>query len=463
MEFSLWRQWLRRFKDSIAGKPHANTIRRTCLAVEALEDRITPSTVVYKPFHVVLPSHRISEPQLAGYVDPSTGGYTPLGIQTAYGIDSLLNAGDNGAGQTIAVVDAYDDPFFSSTGTAGFAQSDLASFDSIFGLPDPPSFLKVGQLGYSNNFSTTSFPGPDFFDQWEGEESLDVEWAHSIAPQAKIILVECTDATSLMQGVKWAATPVAQGGGGATVVSMSFGTAGGYPGETAEDSYFDPTVYPGVTFLASTDDTGSGQDYIPNDGSESTGQAAYPADSSDVIAVGGTSLTLDPNSGAYLGESVWNDGFDPYNDDFDATGGGISFFEPTPAYQYGLTIQNGESTVSAGGMRATPDVSFLADPYTGVDIYDTYDGNGFYDGAAGSREPVGHRRYELIFAMLGRPGRHRRPNPHDHRRIDSHRRHPGSAGPLPHLQLVSLFPGFQRHHRCRVTQRQWHLDGRHRV
>ncbi len=387
MAFSQWRQWLGRFGQSVHGKPRVKGPRRILLNIEALEDRVTPTAPAFQPLYTVAPSHHVLAPQ-SGFVDSLTGGYTPLGIQTAYGITSLYAAGDQGAGQTIAVVDAYDNPFFVSTGAgnngiiSGYSQSDLAAFDNLEGIPDPPSFTKVGEVNYTTNFSTTNYPGLDPNNDWEGEEALDVEWAHAIAPQANIILVECTDESSLFQGVQWAETPAALGGGGASVISMSFGTAGGYVGENADDSNFNPTTNPGITFLASADDQGSGTPANgPNAPGSTTGQAAYPSDSPYVVSVGGTNLNLNSSPGAYINEGVWNDGLDPTNNYDHATGGGLSFIENQPAYQYGLTINNGLSTVSAGGKRAAPDVSFLADPNTGADAYDTYDNNGFWDGS----------------------------------------------------------------------------------
>ena len=306
-------------------------------------------------------------PKTAPWTDSNDGGYTPIAIQTAYGLTPLLSVGDNGAGQTIAVVDAYDDPAFVNSGSASFSTSDLAVFDQTYGLADP-TFEKVSQTGSPTNLpgtDTTGSPGND----WEGEEALDVEWAHAVAPAAKIILVECDSSSDadLNAGVEWAATPVALGGGGATVVSMSFGSAGGESNELAQDANFSPTTFPGVTFLASSDDQGSNG--TPN------AQAAYPADSPNVVAVGGTALNLNTTTnGSYISESVWNDGYDSSNGYYDATGGGISNYESQPTYQQGLVIHNGASTISAMGMRAAPDVAFLADPQTGVSVYDSYDG-----------------------------------------------------------------------------------------
>ena len=149
--------------------------------------------------------------------------FSPTQIRHAYGFDRVAFldsshsqiAGD-GHGQVIAIVDPYDDPNISS---------DLATFDSHFGLPDPPSFQKVDQTGGTN------YPSPDLSSA--GEISLDVEYAHAMAPGANILLVEANDqtGTNLYTAVQYAANH------GATAVSMSFGT-GEFSGETGLDSFF---------------------------------------------------------------------------------------------------------------------------------------------------------------------------------------------------------------------------------
>ncbi len=297
------RSWLTRgffeetntFLNDLKNRKRKASRQTRRLDLETLETRVVPdggglAVPTATPFYVVRPHNSNPVPQNAPWTDNNDGGYTPLAIQTAYGVSTLLSAGNNGAGQTIAVVDAYDDPSFVNSTDPNFSTSDLAVFDQTFSQSDP-TFLKVSETG-----SPTNLPTVDPNDQWEGEESLDVEWAHSIAPAAKIILVECNSAsfTDLFAGVTWAATPVTQGGGGATVVSMSFGSAGGFLNENSYDSTFSPLAFPGVTFLASTDDTGS------NGGPPA--QAAYPSDSPNVVAVGGTSLNLNTTTdGSYIG------------------------------------------------------------------------------------------------------------------------------------------------------------------
>ncbi len=316
-------------------------MRARPLILEWLEDRVTPSgAIVETPSYIRKPLPHTLQPHAGQLM--FNGAFAPAGILKAYGIDPLINNGNNGAGQTIALIDAFDDTAFSSSGTAGFATSDLHYFDTIFGLTDP-NFLKVSQTGSS------TYPVTDVTGGWESEEALDVEWAHAIAPAAKIILVECNSDTeaSLYAGADWAARPIANGGGGATVVSMSFGSSGS-ASELSNDAHFSPAIYPGVTFLASTGDTGS----VSN-------QGEYPADSPNVVAVGGTSLYVD-GSGNYDHETVWNDGPDS------ATGGGTSNFESQPIYQ--------KAAEPLKTKRTTPDVSFDADPSTGVAVYDSING-----------------------------------------------------------------------------------------
>jgi len=275
----------------------------------------------------------------AGTANPAASsgpvGYTPAQIRHAYGFDRVPL---NGAGQTIAIVDAYDDPAFVDSTVSNFSSSDLAHFDVAMGLPNPPSFTKYNEQG-----STTGLPGTDpagpGTNNWEVEEALDVEWAHAIAPDASIDLIECNSNsdTDLYTGVKTAA-----GLAGVSVVSMSWG-ASEYSGETSSDSVFTtPSGHAGVTFVASSGDSGT---------------MSYPAASPNVLAVGGTTLTIGAGN-SYVSETGWS-----------GSGGGVSSYEHTPPYQYRL---------SSGGLsitfawRTSPDVGYDADPNTGFAIYDSY-------------------------------------------------------------------------------------------
>ncbi|MGA2255638.1 MAG: S53 family peptidase, partial [Thermoguttaceae bacterium] len=271
--------------------------------------------------------------------------YTPAQIRTAYGINDLSL---DGTGQTIAIVDAYDDPQIYQA---------LDAFDGQFGLTTSGPTL-YQQYGPATSFLTvlnqsgqaTSLPGTDPVgqggDNWEVEESLDVEWAHAIAPGAKIILVEA-NSQSLSDLMTAAATAASQPG--VSTVSMRWGFAEGQGVSAAQEAAYDQTfAVPGVTFVASTGDYGAAD-------------PVYPAFSPNVLAVGGTSLTLNADN-SYNSETGWGY-YSSSVGSFIGSGGGLSQYEAEPAYQAG---------VQSTGSRTTPDVSFVADPATGVWIADTY-------------------------------------------------------------------------------------------
>jgi subtilase family serine protease len=247
--------------------------------------------------------------------------YTPAEIRQAYGFSSISA---NGAGQTIAIVDAYDDPN---------VWSDLQNFDRTYGLSDPV-FQKVNQNG-----SQTQLPSAN--SGWGLEIALDVEWAHAVAPAAKILLVEANSnyLTDLLAAVDYASSV-------SKVVSMSWG-ASEFSSETSFDSHFSAQLHPGVTFIASSGDSG--------------GRTIWPSVSPNVLSVGGTSLTIVSSAnGVYSvgSETSWS-----------GSGGGYSQFEKEPTWQY---------AVQSSGRRSTPDVSYDANPNTGFAVYDTYGYRGWY-------------------------------------------------------------------------------------
>lgn len=320
------------------------------LALESLETRLVPAIIGPTPFAAAIDI--LARPAVLGMVDVGSAagvsnparvtgqaspyGLTPQQIRTAYGFTGIAfgSISGNGAGQTIAIVDAYNDPYLVGTGTAGFATSDLARFDQAFGLPAPPSFIKLGEYGTGVLPGTDPAGAGNPAGNWETEEALDVEWAHALAPQANLVLVEANSSSSadLYQGVS-----TAKGLAGVTVVSMSWGSSE-YQSELTFDGVFTtPAGHTGVTFVAATGDSGS--------------PGEYPAYSPNVAAAGGTTLTLS-SGGGYGSESGWS-----------GSGGGTSAFEPQPAYQEG---------VQATGQRTTPDVSFNANPTTGVAVCDQY-------------------------------------------------------------------------------------------
>jgi hypothetical protein len=304
-------------------------------ALAAAKITTTPNAGIWAPFALTRRvdhsgSHLVTPTATAG-----PAGYTPARFRNAYAMNGISFNGitGDGRGQTIAIVDAYNSPTI---------QADLKKFDAQFGLVDPPSFKVVSQTG-----STTALPPVDPVgagkNNWELETALDVEWAHAIAPMANLLLVEANDSglDSMIAG----AVDYARKQPGVVAVSMSWG-AGEWSGELSFDNYFTtPAGHAPVTFLAATGDAAS--------------PASYPAYSPNVVAVGGTSLTSD-STGNYVSENGWSSG-----------GGGVSAYEPQPAYQH----QPGAVTVVSqdGSFRTTPDVSIAADPNKGgVSIYDSY-------------------------------------------------------------------------------------------
>ncbi|WP_433894425.1 carboxypeptidase regulatory-like domain-containing protein [Streptomyces sp. CA-111067] len=279
-------------------------------------------------------------------------GFGPGDLQSAYSLPA-----DGGAGQTVAIVDAYDDPS---------AEADLALYRQQFGLPECTAasgcFQKVDQRG------GTDYPDPD--PDWSGEISLDVDMVSAAAPNAHILLVEADSANfeDLGAAVDEAVAL------GAKYVSNSYGTAydstpgsGEDPSEaTSMDPYYN---HPGVAVVASSGDDGYG--------------VSYPAVSPYVTSVGGTALARDTGSDRGWSESVWNNSFG-------GPGSGCSVYEPKPAFQTDTTCDK----------RAITDVSAVADPLTGVAVYQTYGGNGWsvYGGTSASSPLIAG-----VYASAGTP------------------------------------------------------------
>jgi subtilase family serine protease len=255
------------------------------------------------------PLQRVIVPDASPDAGPS--GTFPGKMKVAYGFNSITKYG---AGQVIALVDAYDDPN---------AEADLGVFNTEFKLTACTTangcFKKI--LAAGTPADTTG---------WTNEIAIDIEWAHAIAPAAKIILVE---AKSNSNADLYAAVDLAVSNG-ATVVSMSWG-GGEASNESTSDSHFEVT---GVTFVASSGDGGHG--------------VSYPAASPFVVAVGGTTLTINSTTGAWESETAWND-----------SGGGVSAYEAEPSYQEG---------VQTTGKRGVPDVAYDGNPSTGVPAYSSY-------------------------------------------------------------------------------------------
>jgi hypothetical protein len=301
--------------------------------VEALEGRWMLSGAAAE-----MAAYPLDDTVPAGNATPV--GFTPAQIKSAYGIDSVLfgSVVGDGTGQTIAVINAYDNPYMVDSDAQNFDTSDLHMFDVQFGLPDPPTFTKVDQTGGTN------YPGTD--PSWANESSMDVEWIHAIAPEANILLVEAksanlddligsTGANEEMGAVEYARTVP-----GVSVISMSF-AASEAGAETDYDQYFTtPAGHTGITFVAGSGDSGA--------------PGGYPAFSPNVVAVGATTLTLNGNS--YGSETGYID-----------SGGGVSTVEAKPSFQ-------NDVTTPSDSFRTTPDVAFNGDENTGVAVYDAFNG-----------------------------------------------------------------------------------------
>jgi subtilase family serine protease len=261
-------------------------------------------------------AHPYTRPQPNASSSPT--GLSPATMKSVYGFSTSATAG---SGKTIAIVDAYDDPKI---------ESDLAVFSSQFGLPACTTanacFKKVNQTGGTTYPKTNS--------GWALEIALDVEWAHAIAPGAKILLVEATSNsfTNLLAAEDYATAH-------ATYVSNSWGGSE-FSGETgsAYDGHF---ARSGVSIFVSAGDAGT--------------PAEYPSASRTVISVGGTTLHF--SGGNFSSETGWSGG-----------GGGCSQYETAPTAQSSFS---GYGQVNCAGKRATPDLSLDADPASGASVYDT--------------------------------------------------------------------------------------------
>lgn len=268
-------------------------------------------------------------------------GYGPADLQSAY----ALPGGTAGAGQTVYVVDAYDDPS---------AESDLATYRSTYGLPPCTTangcFAKLNQSG-------AAAPLPVANSGWAAEESLDLDMVSAVCPACNIRLIEANDHGGGLYTAVHEAVLL-----GARFISMSWG-GGEFSGETSYDSYFNA---PGVLFAASTGDNGA------------AGGPSYPAMSPNVLAVGGTSLRRAANSRGWS-ETAWS-----------GAGSGCSAIEAKPAWQ--AFIDSGTCTRRAGA-----DVSAVADPGTGVAVVN---GGGWsvFGGTSASAPVV-----TAIYALAGTP------------------------------------------------------------
>lgn len=242
---------------------------------------------------------------------------TPTQMRHAYGMDAISFAANGGAvagtgaGQTIAVVVAFHNPFLADQ---------VSTFNAAYGLPDT-DLRQVNLAGARTN------------EGWAQEEAMDVQWAHVMAPEASILVVEAASdsAADLMTAVNYARQQP-----GVSVVSMSWGSPE-FRGQRNYDRIFTtPPGHNGVTFVTASGDSGA------------RFGAQWPSSSPNVVSVGGTTLQVDAR-GNILSETAWS-----------GSGGGRSVFTAEPQYQ---------ASVQSSRRRTTPDIALDGDPATGVSVY----------------------------------------------------------------------------------------------
>jgi subtilase family serine protease len=259
-------------------------------------------------------------------------------IRTAYDVQPLLNAGITGAGRTIVIVDAYQSPTIAQ---------DLALFDAVWGYPDP-AFEIIAPDGLTP-FDITNGTQVN----WSSEISLDVEWAHAIAPGAaiKLVLAKSSADADILSVTRYA---VEHNLG--DVISQSFGEAEMCADPKLlrqEHEVFNRATEKGITLIASSGDQGAAQ---PNcDGTALIKSASTPASDPLVTGVGGTNLLADAASGAYQSETVWNDVTCGACNG--SSGGGFSTIYRRPSYQ---------ASFQPNHKRGVPDVAYNGDVRGGV-------------------------------------------------------------------------------------------------
>lgn len=288
---------------------------------------IVPASGIERPEDVGVRMHTnylIYAPEGVVKPEANPGGETPGSLGCVYDLVSSPSSGctiatatevPTGGSGVIVIVDAYDYPR---------AAADLATFSTEFGLPAP---------NFAVEYATGKKPANGCSSGWNLEESLDIEWAHAMAPNAQIVLMEAASNsdTALYKAVT-AANSYISAHGGKGEVSMSWGGSE-YSGETAADKYFKES---GVVYFASAGDSPG---------------VIYPSASVNVVSAGGTQV--DRKGGKYTKQTAWSDG-----------GGGTSEYESRPSFQ---------SDVSAivGTHRGTPDLSFDSSGSSPVAVYNS--------------------------------------------------------------------------------------------
>jgi subtilase family serine protease len=308
--------------------------------------------------------------------------YRPAQLRQAYNLPALYSKGINGKGTTIAIVDPFGSPTI---------KSDLTTFDQAFGLPAPPSFTVIQPDGAVPPYN----PGNSYMNDAAGETSLDVEWAHTIAPGANILLVE---------------TPVAETEGVAgfpqivkaeeyalrhyhvDVISQSFeATEQTFPSLRSVEGLrgaYQEAYQQQVTLLAASGDSGATDEELDGTTLYPKPVTSWPDSDPLVTGVGGTQLHLDGNGNHVSPDTAWNDTYNVATSQFIdadngpnplASGGGKSILFPRPSYQ------NSVSSV-VGNSRGVPDISMSAACNGAVDVYDSANGGGGWSENCGTSE-----------------------------------------------------------------------------
>jgi subtilase family serine protease len=364
------------------------------LALVAVMAAMAPAAVAavrvvpFAPGHI-LAAGRMAQPPTTAECETDFGiaCYQAFQLQRAYNLAPLFSRGIEGRGETIVIVDAFGSPSIAS---------DLQTFDSQMGLPNPPSFRVItpeGPITTTPTTCTSSYnpTGPDecsdYFG-WTDETSLDVEWSHVMAPQANILLVETpmteTEGIYGFPQIVAAENYVIDHHLG-DVITQSFGASEptfSSPGQifSLRSAYINAALH-GVTVLAASGDQGSTDDFCsPTSGCAdpdnvfccfSTRTIDWPSSDPLVTGVGGTQLHLNAQGYRTAPDSVW--------DDLSSTVG-----VPGPVYTWGSS-GGGHSTVFSrpffqdgtagifGGSRSTPDISMSAAVNGAVDFYDSTD------------------------------------------------------------------------------------------
>jgi subtilase family serine protease len=317
--------------------------------------------------------------------------YEPAQIQQAYNLPVLYNHGVTGKGATIVIVDSFGSPTIAN---------DLVVFDQQFGLPAPPSFKIIRPVGAVPRYD----PSNSQMFSWAGETSLDVEYAHAVAPGASILLVETPVAetegvTGFPQIVKAEEYVIDHHLG--DVISQSFGaTEQTFPSQAALQALRGAYIAADrqhITVLSASGDDGATDLGLNDQTFYPRPVTSWPASDPLVTGVGGTQLHLDSNGNRTSPDTVWNDTFNASAQDFIlgssgpsplAAGGGKSILFSRPAYQ------NAVGNV-VGGSRGVPDISMSAACNGAVDVYQSFAGE-----AAGWYPTCGTSEATPLFAGI---------------------------------------------------------------